>query len=156
MKQITALLAILAIGISSCTHKAANNKLYGAYIIAGNAGGFVGPGATTNYYLIQNGILRADTSVLINIPPDDINNFHFDVMMPSSKYEAVQKVQSSIPSELINHNGAHIGSIIPDMGYRDVRTSINGTPYRWYFEGDQSKSSSTVQQFITSLDTLFH
>ena len=145
---------LLLVSTTSCRH-GISRTISGDYMIIGRAGGFVGTQATTNYYLISGGTLKQDTSVLSTLPPADISGFNFNITMPSSKYAAVKNLIYTIPSELLSRNNAHIGGIYPDMGYTDVRTSINGTVYRWYFEGDQSTSSIAIQQFFDSVQVVF-
>ena len=156
MKPVSAfcLLLLLLTGATSCRH-GISHTISGDYMVIGNAGGFVGPQATTNYFLISGGTLKEDTTVLNSLPPADISGFHFNITLPSSKYATVKNLIYTIPSELLSRNNTHIGGIYPDMGYTDVRTSINGTTYRWYFEGDQSGSSTAIQQFLDSVRVVF-
>ena len=151
---IFCLFLLLLSGATSCKHDG-KYKISGDYMIIGQAGGFVGPGAFTNYYLISGGTLKEDTTVLNSLPPADISRFNFNITLPSTKYATVSNLLSAIPSELLSRNNTHIGGIYPDMGYTDVRASINGTTYRWYFEGDQSTSSIAVQQFYDSVQVVF-
>jgi hypothetical protein len=142
------------LAVASCT-KGIKSTISGDYMIIGQAGGFVGPAATSKYYLINNGQLKEDTTVLNTQPPADITGFHFTFTLPASKYDRVKSLLTSVPSELLSRNGEHIGRLFPDAGYTDVRTSINGKTYRWYFEGDQSINSTVVQQFYDSVQVIF-
>jgi hypothetical protein len=154
MKQLIAIL-LLAISITSCSHKKTNTSLTGDFLIAGRMGGFVVAGSYTNYYLISGGTLKVDTTVVNGNPPEVSYGFSFNTTLAPSRYEAVKNIPSSIPSELLAMSNQHIGNIYPDMGYIDVRTSIGGGLYHWYFEGDQSTSSPAIQHFVASLDSLF-
>jgi hypothetical protein len=147
---------LLLFTFASCTHKGADNKyvISGDYMIIGHPGGFT-TRLTDIYYIISDGQLRADTAVPYGGGPDDINKFNFSVVMPVAKYDAVKNVPASIPSELLSRNNQTIGSYIPDVGYTDVRTSVNGTAYKWSFAADQSASSPAIQQFLDSVAVVF-
>jgi hypothetical protein len=119
----------------------------------GHTGGFVSNLALSPYYLINNGQLLKDTTVQVALGiPDDVNAFHFNVLLPAADYATVADLLTSIPSELLGKNGESIGTAFPDVGYTDVRTSVNGTVYKWHFEADQSTSSTAVKAFVARLN----
>jgi hypothetical protein len=156
-KTIHSIGLILAIAIffSACK-KDKSTPVSGDYLVVGHTGGFVSNLALTPYYLINNGQLLKDTTIFATTHiPDDVNSFHFYVLLPSVNYDSVATLLTTIPSELLSRNGQSIGTALPDAGYTDVRTSINGIVYKWHFEVDQSTSSSEVRTFATRLNFSF-
>lgn len=157
MKTIFTYCIILALAIcgASCTHKNHNDyPVAGDYLVIGHPGGFVNTPLIT-YYLIANTHLTKDTAVPYGAVPDDISKFNFNAPGTTAQYDSVKNLPSSIPSELLSRNNQNIGQLVPDMGYYDVRASVNGAVYKWSFEGDQSGSSAAIQQFVTQAETLF-
>ncbi len=155
MKHILLLALAISTGFTSCTHKAAGYYVTADYLIIGQGGGFRPPLGT--YYYLSNSQLLADTSVNLGNPPSDINQFHFDNIMPLSKYASVKNVLTSIPSEILglNHKEIGISKVAVDGGYTVVRVSINGVRYDWIFHADQSSSSAEIQQFVEKVNVVF-
>ena len=149
------LLLLLIIAGTSCKHNSADYTITGDYMIIGRAGGFVALPYDT-YYLISGSQLREDTTVPYAAIPDDISKFNFNIVMPASKYDSVKNLPASIPSELLGRNNQTIGSYIPDAGYTDIRTSINGVAYKWIFAPDQSSSSPAIHHFLDSVAIVFN
>jgi hypothetical protein len=156
MKQILALLFVAVIAATACTKKKnqVNYTITGDYLIIGRAGGFTS-GAPTTYYLINNGELRSDNTVSPGMPPTDIKDFKFNTLLSDASYQRVKHLPSLVPAELLAHNGHHIGDVLVDAGYTDVCTTVRGVAYRWYIEGDLSKSSDAIRQFADSLQIVF-
>ena len=153
MKPILIFCLLLLLLATSCTHRGSSNTISGDYMIIGSAGGFTSRAST--YYRISGGQLWADTVVLSYHVPTNISDFHFNTLLPASKYATVKNLLSQVPAELLSRNKQDIGNYIPDMGYTDVRTSVNGASYQWTFEGDQSGSSTAIQQFLDSVRVVF-
>jgi hypothetical protein len=157
MKAVFSLsfLLLLMLGSTSCTKgvKTSPGATAGSYMIIGSAGGFLLP--TLRYYDIANGELKEDTSVPYGRVPDDITQFNFNVTLPAANYDSVKNLPSSVPPELLSRNNEHIGGLVPDLGYTDIRTSVNGIAYRWYFEAQQTGSSPAVQQFVKDARKVF-
>ena len=123
-------------------------------MVVGHTATLIGP-TPDNYYLISNGQLKKNVSNGNNNVPDDITKFNFTTVQSASKYASVKDLLTSIPPELLSQNNAHIGDFWPDAGYTDIRTSINGVAYRWYFEVGQSGSSQAIQQFLAKANVVF-
>jgi hypothetical protein len=149
------LLVLLVFGMSSCQKNKLKNAtiVAGDYMIVGWTGGFAGT-SVHNYYLISHGEVRKDVAQWKQVP-DDLSKFDFSEVIPVSKYNAVKDIPNSIPAELLNMNNQDIGVAFPDAGFTDIRTTINGVPYRWAFEADISASSPAVQQFVASAQRVF-
>src|ERR1019366_2256279 len=96
-------LLLFIIADTSCMHKSNNYTITGDYMIIGHPGGFVAS-PTINYYLISNGQVREDTTVLYGVLPDDISKFNFNIVLSAAKYDSVKNLPSSIPSELLSRN----------------------------------------------------
>jgi hypothetical protein len=154
MKQIFVLLLLAALCFVSCSHKKTTDYLAGDYVIVGSTGGFAGPIAMTPYYLIANGQLREDATLGVNRVPQDIHDFHFDVLMPAAKYDSVKDLILRIPSELLGHPTASYGTSFPDAGYTEVRASIRGVNYYWQFQIDQTGTSAAIQDYISLTNKL--
>ena len=154
MKPVHALvLMVLMCTVFSCKKKSNTITITGNYMIIGHNGGFVA--INPPYYLLTTTALLKDTTQYYGAIPDDVSKFHFNITAPAAQYDSVKYLLNDIPSELFNENHADIGSIFPDFGYEDVRTSVNGVLYQWSFQGDQSASSHQIQQFITTLNSDF-
>lgn len=153
-KQIVLLLAIFGTFIlPSCkkVKESVSVPVTGDYLIMGYAGGFTMPNATTSYYLITTTEYRKDSTVLTQGVPESNNGFNFSYLYSPVEFGRVAYLLHSIPRELLNRNGAHIGGYWPDAGYLEVRSSMSGNKYVWYFEADQTSSSATIQQFVAEL-----
>ncbi len=150
------LLLILALCNASCKKgvKTTGGVTTGDYMIIGSPGGFTSL-TTLVYFNITGGQLKEDTAVPYALIPDDITKFNFNVICSGARYDSVKNLPSSVPQELLSHNNEHIGQLVPDLGYTDVRTSINGVAYRWYFEAQQTGSSPAVQQFVIAARQVF-
>jgi hypothetical protein len=84
-----------------------------------------------------------------------VSKFDFNTVLPVSAYNSVSSLPTSIPPELLSRSNEHIGDVFPDAGYTDVRASVNGVYYRWFFEAGQSASSAEVQAFVTQARACF-
>jgi len=154
MKTLHKLPLLLLLCVAACTHKSTNPPLTGDYMIIGHPGAFTNTPRLTFYLLAHNTLMR-DTSVLYAQVPDDNSKFSFTIPATAAQYDAVKTLLSGIPAELLGKNNQHIGQLFPDAGYTDVRVTIGGTAYRWYFEGDRSGCSAAVQQFVTQAEQVF-
>ncbi len=156
MKIIASFLLVLSMVATSCSRK--SNPTTGAtadYLITGYTGGFAGPIAMQPYYLIKDNQLKKATMGAGNVP-DDVSKFNFDVAMPASQYELVKDLPKSIPAELLAHPDKSFGSTPgADMGYLDVRASVNGKTYRWDFQPDLSGTSVEVRDFVNKIGVLY-
>ena len=153
MKTVTALLLVfLAFTVFSCKKKS-NNTITGNYMIIGHNGGFVA--INPPYYLLTTSALLKDTTQYSGTIPDDVSKFHFNIVEPTAQYDSVKYLLNAIPSELFSENHADIGKMFPDVGYEDVRVSVNGVLYQWTFQSDQSASSQQIQQFVHTLNSDF-
>lgn len=157
MKQFTIILSLLVVALfsfSSC--KKVKNTSYnvtGDYLVAGHTGGYVIAGSRTPFYVLNNGEMRKDTSVVEGAVPAGITGFNFNVLLPAINYDSAAYLQTSIPSELFALNGAHIGRYFVDYGYTVVMTRKDGVEYKWYFEGDLTGCSASVQAFMLGIST---
>ena len=138
----------------SCVHDPKTYPISGHYLVVGHPGGFVST-TVLKYYRINQGQIMMDATVPYAAVPDRLSLFHFTTAVNSTQYTAVLSLPDNIPAELLSKNGQHIGNAFPDMGYLDVRATINGTDYQWGFEGDQSGSSPAVQNFVSTARLLF-
>ncbi|NDC40872.1 MAG: hypothetical protein EBZ77_04855, partial [Chitinophagia bacterium] len=117
----------------------------GNYLIIGYNGGFVSTEAKATYYMINDNGVWLDSSYAYSEVPTDVSKFRFTNKMPDSLFAATDTLRRSIPTALLSKNNQHIGQYLPDAGYMDVRTSISGQAYRWYFEANQDSSSLAIQ-----------
>lgn len=125
------------------------------YLIIGHPGGFVANPVLT-FYLLTDNTLMADTNVPYANVPDSYGHFNFNVPAPAAKYAKVKGLLHSVPAELLTKNNQHFGNLFPDAGYTDIRLSVNGQLYRWYFEADLSGVSTEVKQFVTDAEQVFN
>mgnify|MGYP006298283749 CR=1 FL=1 len=156
MNACRSLLLILLITVlgTSCTKK--NDRLVkGDYLIVGPNGGYVPAESRVYYYLIENGILSEDTGKVMYTVPTEKSGFDFNYILPQEKYKKASDLLSTIPSELLGRNGQYIGGITPDIPTYDVRTTINGTQYKWSLAIDQTGSSIGIQQYVQKLKENF-
>ena len=157
MKNTFLFALILLTGVTCCKKPTAiAPSLKGDYLISGGRGGFVIPTYHATYFLINNGELREDTSEAYASIPDDVSNFKFNYLLPSASYNKVKYLITTVPAELLSKNNQTIGSVIPDLGYTEVRARIGNVVYQWHFEGDQSASSAAVQAYVHRLRTDFY
>lgn len=155
MRTIAALLLLSVFGFASCQKKTVPTSTANAdYLIIGSTGGFAGPIAMQDYYLISNGQLKKATLGASHVP-DDVSKFNFNTTMPTAKYELVKDLPNSIPAELLAGTTVSIGQAWPDAGYMDVRALIKGKSYVWHFEADQSVSSAEVKAFLDKIEVLY-
>jgi hypothetical protein len=99
--------------------------------------------------------VKKDVSQWNNVVPDNLSEFNFANVQSAGKYDSVKDLLSSVPPELLNENNASIGGFLPDAGYTDIRTTINGVAYRWTFEADQTASGAAIQQFLSKANVVF-
>jgi hypothetical protein len=151
MKTIYIFLAVLIITSSSCTKSKNTTNPMTSYIVVGQTGGFTQANARATYFMIANGQLKQDTTQPYYDVPATTSGFNFSVTMPDSLYRKCADVTAMLPPELLQMNHTHIGTQLPDAGYTDVRTTINGVDYQWFFEQDQSTSSQAVQNFVSGV-----
>ena len=155
MKHTLTLLAIAAFTICcfSCKKSESTSATPTTdYLIVGSTGGFVGPMALTRYYLVNDGKLKADTTLTVSTLPTSYSGFHFNYTLPQAQYDAfAADVLTTVPSELFGATGNSIGTGMPDVGYTDVRVQLSGHYYAWHFESDQSGSSAAVQAFVAKM-----
>ena len=147
----TSLFFLVSLGVIllfSCTKGKKNSLQPADFMIIGHMGGFV-PYTSPFYKLTSSQLWEDTTKYDYTHPlPADFANLNFNYQLSSSKFDSVKDLLSSIPAELFGRNNTHIGGLFPDVGYTDVRASVNGVIYHWGFEADQSTSSTAIQQFV--------
>ena len=154
--SVSFLIFTISILVNSCIPKANITAIIqGDYLVIGHPAGFVNTPYTTYYYL-TSAQLTKDTTVLYAALPDSLTGFNFNAPATAGQYASVSNLLNRVPAELYGKNNQHIGKLVPDVGYIDIRSSINGTSYRWCFESDLSGTSNAIQTFVNQARTLFN
>ncbi len=122
------------------------------YLIIGRAGGFAG-GVMGDYYRVSANDFRKDTS--LKTPPQSIDGFNFNVLLPQADLSQVNGIRSSVPDELIKGGNGTYGQVWPDAGYLEVWAGVGSANYHWYFQADMTNVSPDIQEFVNTVKVVF-
>ncbi|MES2704490.1 MAG: hypothetical protein V4649_17760 [Bacteroidota bacterium] len=154
MKTLYTLCILLTLTTIACT-KSQPDTVSADYVVVGRSGGMVPEDTKASYYIIRDGKVYMDSSLMMSNIPQEMNAFNFNCPMHDSIYKKALTIQNAIPRELLSMNGQSIGNVPFCDQQVDVRARINGVSYRWFFQVEQKGTGNAIQQYVNKLNSCF-